>query len=137
MINSAAHNVEGYPGRLKNVKLDKDVSEDLNEDNLVCRLVKSVDVETATWIFVKHVIVILKEEGPTIHELAHDDLLHNDASQDSVNAANFINSMSPVPDSRTTQSPIDLATAVQYHVTMEDGEESIGKSFSYLEILLY
>lgn len=36
MINSAAHNAEGYPGRLKNVKLDKDLLDDLNEDNLVC-----------------------------------------------------------------------------------------------------
>lgn len=36
MINNAAHNADGYPGRLKNVKLDKDLSEDLNEDNPVC-----------------------------------------------------------------------------------------------------
>ncbi|XP_026320377.1 heat shock factor protein isoform X6 [Hyposmocoma kahamanoa] len=97
MINSAAHNADGYPGKLKNVKLDKDLLEDLNEDNL--------------------------EEGPTIHELAHDDLLHNEASQDSVNAANFINQISPRSNSRTGLSPTNSASAVQYHVTMEDGED--------------
>lgn len=69
-------------------------------------------------------IIILKEEGPTIHELAHDDLLHNEASQDSVNAANFINQISPRSNSRTGLSPSDpSASAVQYHVTMEDGED--------------
>lgn len=68
-------------------------------------------------------IIILKEEGPTIHELAHDDLLHNEASQDSVNAANFINQISPGANSRTSLSPADPASAVQYHVTMEDGED--------------
>lgn len=38
MINSAAHNsaTDGsYPGRIKNMKLDKDLLEDLNEDPLV------------------------------------------------------------------------------------------------------
>lgn len=39
MINNAAHNSdtdESYPGRKKNVKLDKDtLLEDLNDDNMV------------------------------------------------------------------------------------------------------
>lgn len=69
------------------------------------------------------VMIILQEEGPTIHELAHDDLLHNEASQDSVNAANFINQIPPGSNCRTVLSPSDPATAVQYHVTMEDGED--------------
>lgn len=40
MINSAAHNSTtdtSYPGRLKNIKLDKDtILDDLNEENMVC-----------------------------------------------------------------------------------------------------
>lgn len=83
------------------------------------------------------VIIILKEEGPTIHELAHDDLLHNEASQDSVNAANFINQISPRSNSRTGLSPTNPASAVQYHVTMEDGEDGDnGKLFMYLHIVI-
>lgn len=39
MINSAAHNSQndgGYPGKLKNIKLDRDaLLDELNEDNLV------------------------------------------------------------------------------------------------------
>lgn len=39
MINNAAHNsaLDGsYPGKTKTMKLDKDLLEDFNEDNLVC-----------------------------------------------------------------------------------------------------
>lgn len=38
MINSAAHNSsDTYPGRIKNVKLDKENNlEETNEDNMVC-----------------------------------------------------------------------------------------------------
>lgn len=38
MINNAAHNCgdSSYPGRLKNIKIDKDIAlEDLSEENLV------------------------------------------------------------------------------------------------------
>lgn len=38
MINNAAHNSAtdaSYPGRVKNMKLDKDLLDDLNEDALV------------------------------------------------------------------------------------------------------
>lgn len=38
MINSAAHNSKdsSYSTTLKNMKIDKDVLDDLNEDNMVC-----------------------------------------------------------------------------------------------------
>lgn len=80
-------------------------------------------------IMYKCVIIILKEEGPTIHELVHDDLLHNEVSQDSVNATNFINQISPRSNSRTGRNPTDSA----YHVTMEDGED--GDTGMFLELL--
>ncbi|XP_049879025.1 heat shock factor protein isoform X2 [Pectinophora gossypiella] len=99
MINNAAHNAgDQYPGRLKNVKLDKDLLEELNEDNL--------------------------EDGPTIHELAHDDLMHNEVSQDSVNAATFMNNISPGSNSGAGHSPVDPSSSLQYHVTMEDGDDA-------------
>lgn len=62
----------------------------------------------------------MQEEGPVIHELAHDDILHNDATQDSMNATNFGNNLSPGTSSR---SPIDPSTSIQYQVTMEDGDD--------------
>ena len=49
MINSAAHNsADGsYPGRLKNMKLDKDaLLDELSEDNLVSNLASS-----CLWIY--------------------------------------------------------------------------------------
>ncbi|KAI5640591.1 HSF-type DNA-binding domain-containing protein [Phthorimaea operculella] len=101
MINSAAHNAgDNYPGRTKNVKLDKELLlDDINEDNL--------------------------EEGPTIHELAHDDALLNEASQDSELHANFANNISPGSGSNSGNghSPTN-PSATQYHVTMEDGDET-------------
>lgn len=76
------------------------------------------------------VINILKEEGPTIHELAHDDLLHNEA----VNAANFINQIPPGSNSRTDLNPTDPA----YHVTMEDGEDGDnGRLYNWFLLLLF
>lgn len=102
MINSAAHNSTtdaAYPGRLKNIKLDKDtILDDLNEENM--------------------------EDGPTIHELAHDDILHNEASQDSLHPVAFVSidlSNSPITSNATANSD---PTASQYQVTMEDGEEA-------------
>ncbi|KAJ2947905.1 hypothetical protein O0L34_g9696 [Tuta absoluta] len=101
MINSAAHNSgDNYPGRTKNVKLDKELLlDDINEDNL--------------------------EEGPTIHELAHDEVLLNEASQDSELHANFANNISPGSGSNSDNgnSPTN-PSATQYHVTMEDGDET-------------
>lgn len=56
--------------------------------------------------------------------MAHDDILHNDVSQDSLDASAFITvNLSSVPiinsgSSHTTTLP------TQYHVTMEDGEDN-------------
>ncbi|CAF4793004.1 unnamed protein product [Pieris macdunnoughi] len=100
MINSAAHNVsDAYPGTIKNIKLDKEnLLEETNEDNL--------------------------EDGPTIHELAHDDILNNDASQDSLDATGFVTvNLSSVPIINSGNT--DGATLpTQYHVTMEDDEDT-------------
>lgn len=102
MINSAAHNsgTDGsYPGRLKNMKLDKDANlEELSEDNL--------------------------EDGPTIHELAHDDILHNENNQEPISAADYITvDMPNMTTPTTSRSPADPASSM-YHVTMEDGEDN-------------
>ncbi|XP_023943338.1 heat shock factor protein isoform X3 [Bicyclus anynana] len=97
MINNAAHNsaTEGYPGRLKNMKLDKDaLLEELAEDNL--------------------------EDGPTIHELAHDDILHSEASQDSLDPSRYVYVSVLDSENRTANKNTDPA---QYHVTMEDGDD--------------
>ncbi|XP_073958303.1 heat shock factor protein-like isoform X2 [Choristoneura fumiferana] len=96
MINSAAHNHgEGaYPGRVKNIKLDKDsILEDINEDN--------------------------QEDGPTIHELAHDDVLHSEIAEDSLNPANFVSIDTEIPCSFSPHNP----NSMQYQVTLEDGDE--------------
>ncbi|XP_028156174.1 heat shock factor protein isoform X3 [Ostrinia furnacalis] len=97
MINSAAHNtLDGYPNKAKNIKLDKDgLLEELNEENNL-------------------------EDGPTIHELVHDDICHNDASQDPLDAANYVSI--DVPGITTYPSPTD-PSALQYQVTMEDGDD--------------
>ncbi|XP_045501394.1 heat shock factor protein isoform X6 [Colias croceus] len=98
MINNAAHNTnDAYPGKVKNIKLDKEtVLDDINEDNL--------------------------EDGPTIHELAHDDILHNEASQDSLYPASFVTvGLSPPVMTLNNADPATLNT--QYHVTMEDGDD--------------
>ncbi|XP_038208355.1 heat shock factor protein isoform X9 [Zerene cesonia] len=98
MINNAAHNAnDAYPGKIKNIKLDKDnVLDDVNEDNL--------------------------EDGPTIHELAHDDILHNEASQDSLYPASFVTvGLSPPVMNLNNADPATLNT--HYHVTMEDGDD--------------
>ncbi|CAH2102491.1 unnamed protein product [Euphydryas editha] len=100
MINSAAHNptTDGaYPNRLKSMKLDKDVLEDLNEDNM--------------------------EDGPTIHELAHDDTVHNESSQDSLDPAGFVSDLANSPIISNTHNT-DPITSTQYHVTLEDGEDA-------------
>ncbi|XP_014368448.2 heat shock factor protein isoform X2 [Papilio machaon] len=102
MINNAAHvsTSDGpYSSRAKNIKLDKDVPlEDINEDNL--------------------------EDGPTIHELAHDDVLHNDASQDSLDPTNFVTvDITSNPEMFVGHNSADPSTAIQYHVTMADGDE--------------
>ncbi|XP_059050900.1 heat shock factor protein isoform X7 [Achroia grisella] len=100
MINNAAHNSAtdtSYPGKMKNIRLDKDMLlEDVNEDNL--------------------------EDGPTIHELAHDDILHNDESQESLDGNNFITV--ELPAIPTEQSPVDPVGALQYHVTMDEADDS-------------
>ncbi|XP_026493784.1 heat shock factor protein isoform X8 [Vanessa tameamea] len=101
MINSAAHNCTSdgsYPNRLKTMKLDKDVLDDLNEDNM--------------------------EDGPTIHELAHDDIAQNDASQDSLDPAGFVSVDLANPIISNTHNNTDPTTSTQYHVTMEDGEDT-------------
>ncbi|XP_031769219.1 heat shock factor protein isoform X5 [Galleria mellonella] len=98
MINNAAHNSatdSSYPGKTKNIRLDKDILEDVNEDNL--------------------------EDGPTIHELVHDDILPNEESQESLDPSNFVTI--EVPTVSTDQSSVDPAGAIQYHVTMEDADD--------------
>ncbi|XP_039759690.1 heat shock factor protein isoform X7 [Pararge aegeria] len=99
MINNAAHNsgTDGaYPGRLKNIKLDKDaLMEELAEDNL--------------------------EDGPTIHELAHDDILHNEASQDSLDPSRYV--YVSVLDSDNNQISDSRKSTDPYHVTMDDGDD--------------
>ncbi|XP_047508075.1 heat shock factor protein isoform X4 [Pieris napi] len=100
MINSAAHNVsDAYPGTIKNIKLDKEnLLEETNEDNL--------------------------EDGPTIHELAHDDILNNDPSQDSLDATGFVTvNLSPVPINNSGNTD-GTTLPTQYHVTMEDDEDT-------------
>ncbi|CAH0695230.1 unnamed protein product [Spodoptera exigua] len=102
MINNAAHNSatdSSYPGKLKNLKLDKEsIMDELSEDNL--------------------------EDGPTIHELAHDDMLHNDGTQDSINESDFITvDMPNMSNAMNSHSPTDPSTSI-YHVTMEDGDDA-------------
>ncbi|XP_045527941.1 heat shock factor protein isoform X2 [Pieris brassicae] len=100
MINSAAHNAnDAYPGTIKNIKLDKEnLLEEINEDNL--------------------------EDGPTIHELAHDDILNNDTSQDSLDATGFVTvNLSSVPIINSGNSD-GTTLPTQYHVTMEDDEDT-------------
>ncbi|XP_032528175.2 heat shock factor protein 2 isoform X4 [Danaus plexippus] len=100
MINNAAHNCgdSSYPGRLKNIKIDKDIAlEDLSEENL--------------------------EDGPTIHELVHDDTLHNEVSQDSLDD-NFVSvDLANNPLIANSHNNSDPTTSSRYHVTMEDGED--------------
>nr|QGA73371.1 heat shock factor protein [Spodoptera frugiperda] len=102
MINNAAHNSAtdaSYPGKLKNLKLDKEsIMDELSEDN--------------------------PEDGPTIHELAHDDMLHNDGTQESLNESDFITvDMPNMSNAMNSHSPTDPSTSI-YHVTMEDGDDA-------------
>ncbi|CAB3240038.1 unnamed protein product [Arctia plantaginis] len=101
MINSEAHNTNGesgYPGRIKNMKLDKDaLLDDSNEDN--------------------------QEDGPTIHELAQDDILHNDGTQDSIPSGDFTIEVPIIANMTSNQSPAEPSTST-YHVTMEDGDDA-------------
>ncbi|CAH0766613.1 unnamed protein product [Diatraea saccharalis] len=111
MINNAAHNSTtdvSESSKSKNFKFDKEtISEDLNEEHL---------------------------DGPTIHELAHDDILHNETSQDSLDPSSFVTVEVPmdpsnfitieVPHRASNLSPSDPTAALQYQVTMEDGEET-------------
>lgn len=104
MINNAAHNSNSdgsYPGRTKNMKLDKDVLlDELNED---------------------------LEDGPTIHELGHDDILHNEGTQDSIPENNFVMEIPQASNVSTNQRPTEPSTST-YHVTMEDGDDAEGGS---------
>ncbi|CAG4978636.1 unnamed protein product [Parnassius apollo] len=102
MINSSAHvtsSDSSYSSKAKNMKLDKDIAlEEISEDNL--------------------------EDGPTIHELAHDDILHNEASQDSLDPASFVTvDMTSNPAIFAGQNNTEPSASIQYHVTMEDGDE--------------
>ncbi|XP_061708908.1 heat shock factor protein isoform X2 [Cydia pomonella] len=101
MINSAAHNSaadSSHPGRIKNIKLDKDtLLDDLNEENL--------------------------EDGPTIHELAHDDILHSEIAQDSLDPANFVTIDVPSDANVNNDYSPNPSGSVQYEVTMEDGDD--------------
>ncbi|XP_063395115.1 heat shock factor protein isoform X1 [Cydia fagiglandana] len=101
MINSAAHNsaADGsHPGRIKNIKLDKDtLLDELNEENL--------------------------EDGPTIHELAHDDILHSEITQDSLDPANFVTIDVPSDANVNNDYSPNPSGPVQYEVTMEDGDD--------------
>ncbi|XP_045771888.1 heat shock factor protein isoform X4 [Maniola jurtina] len=114
MINNAAHNSaneSGYPGKLKNIKLDKDaLLEELADDNL--------------------------EDGPTIHELAHDDILHNEASQDSLDPSRYVYISVLDSDNNQTSNSRKNADPEQYHVTMEDGDdtEAANNTNNYLRI---
>ncbi|XP_011553876.3 heat shock factor protein isoform X3 [Plutella xylostella] len=111
MINSAAHNATGsYPTAAKNAKFDKEAGllEELIEDNI--------------------------EEGPTIFELAHDDALHNEASQDSMGQDYVTVDVSTTsPDVAMGHSPNGTSLSAQYHVTMEDGDdqETDGEQAAY------
>ncbi|GBP85553.1 Heat shock factor protein [Eumeta japonica] len=103
MINSAAHNSsnEQTYSHIKNLKLDKDAGagDDLNDDNL--------------------------EDGPTIHELAHDDNLQSELSPDHMNSSEFVTvqmSTSPYGNASSAHSPINVGSQV-YHVTLDDGDE--------------
>ncbi|XP_013134956.1 PREDICTED: heat shock factor protein 1 isoform X3 [Papilio polytes] len=102
MINNAAYVATSdgpYSSRAKNIKLDKEVPlEDINEDNL--------------------------EDGPTIHELAHDDVLHNEASQDSLDPSNFVTVDIAANPEMFVGNTADPSSAIQYHVTMADGDEA-------------
>lgn len=68
---------------------------------------------------------MFQEDGPTIYELAHDDMLHSEASQDAIHPVNYItvdvNAASPNVPMR--HSPSEGPGSSQYHVTMEDGDE--------------
>ncbi|KAL4712650.1 hypothetical protein ACJJTC_007947 [Scirpophaga incertulas] len=100
MINSAAHNSvpdAAANSKNKSIKLEKYIlMEDANEDNL--------------------------EDGPTIHELAHDDTTHNETSQDAVDPSNFVTVV--LPQGASNLSPSDPLAPLQYQVTMEDGDEN-------------
>ncbi|XP_062524402.1 heat shock factor-d isoform X6 [Bombyx mori] len=109
MINNAAHNSateSSYPGRLKNIKLDKDpLLEEISDENL--------------------------EDGPTIHELAHDDILQNESSQDAIDPTFFVaTDLNNITDNQNVANPL---SNIQYHVTMEDGDdiESGGNKIAY------
>ncbi|XP_063616710.1 heat shock factor protein isoform X4 [Cydia splendana] len=101
MINSAAHDSaadSAHPGRIKNIKLDKDtLLDELNEENL--------------------------EDGPTIHELAHDDILHSEIAQDSLDPANFVTIDVPSDANVNNDYSPNPSGPVQYEVTMEDGDD--------------
>lgn len=62
--------------------------------------------------------------------MAHDDILHNETSQDALDPVDFVSidlSNSPIVSNATANSD---PTTSQYHVTMEDGEEAeTGNSF--------
>ncbi|XP_063548534.1 heat shock factor protein isoform X2 [Cydia strobilella] len=101
MINSAAHNSaadSSHPGLIKNIKLDKDtLLDELNEENL--------------------------EDGPTIHELAHDDILHSEIAQDSIDPANFVTIDVPSDANVNNDYSPNPSGPAQYEVTMEDGDD--------------
>lgn len=55
--------------------------------------------------------------------MPHDDILHNEVSQDTVDPANFVTIEidGVAPGNNNTSNPL---SNIQYHVTMEDGDET-------------
>lgn len=109
MINNAAHNnVKADGSSAKNPRLSADFEEDegnheeQNEENM--------------------------DDGPTIHELAHDDLLMGEAPAEQemdVPNATYLSIEVPALDSTgAILSPNSNSVAAQYHVTMVDGDET-------------
>lgn len=109
MINNAAHNnVKADGSSAKNPRLSTDFEEDeghheeQNEENM--------------------------DDGPTIHELAHDDLLIGEApaeqEMDVPNATYLSIEVPPLDSTDTILSPNSNSVSAQYHVTMVDGDET-------------
>lgn len=80
---------------------------------------------------------LFQDDGPTIHELAHDDVLHNEASQDSFHPAGFVSvdlaNSSIIPNANNSVDPL---TSTEYHVTLEDGDDAETGNF-YFKIKLF
>lgn len=62
-----------------------------------------------------------QEDGPTIHELAHDDLIQSEGTPDAL--PGFVTVEIPsMTNANPSHSPGD-PSASMYHVTMEDGDD--------------